>query len=229
MATKAQIGHRIRAAREEGGLTQAELGERLGVSHSVISDLERGIPKKIDLFDLEQIGEALGKPLSYFLGRETDTDRIHAELQRAVKELDKTRERLREVVPYSGEWVWLPLIGTVPAGYPEWQEEHEAEQFYPCSVEQIKERDGAFVLRVKGDSMVDRRIFDGDIIFVDAKRQPQPGDVVVSRKDEEVVLRIYKEDAKGPYLQAGNERYPVLRVKDARILGVVVGSYREKP
>ena len=59
--------------------------------------------------------------------------------------------------------------------------------------------------------------------------KPPAGGIVVARKGEEVVLRIYKEDAKAPYLQAGNERYPVLRVKDARILGVVVGSYRENP
>jgi len=55
-------------------------------------------------------------------------------------------------------------MGTVPAGYPEWQEEHEA---------------------------------------------------------EEVVLRTYKEDAKRPYLQAGNLAYGILRLKDPRVLGVV--------
>ncbi len=77
--------------------------------------------------------------------------------------------------------------------------------------------------------MIERQIFDGDIISIDAKRQAQPSDAVIARKDEEVVLRIYKEDAKGPYLQAGNQSYPILRLKDARVLGVVVGSYREKP
>jgi len=178
---------------------------------------------------LQRIADHYGVSINYFLGRESNQDQIAAEVRKAREELEQARQRLEEVVPYSGEWVWLPLIGTVPAGYPEWQEEHEAEEFYPCSVEQIKKRDGAYALRVKGDSMIERRILDGDIIFVDAKRQAHPGDIVVARKDEEVVLRIYKEDAKGPYLQAGNESYPILRLKDARILGVVVGSYREKP
>ncbi len=77
--------------------------------------------------------------------------------------------------------------------------------------------------------MIERRIFDGDVIFVDANRQPKAGDIVVARKDEEVVLRIYKEDAKGPYLEAGNKGYRILRLKEARVLGVVVGSYRGKP
>lgn len=53
--------------------------------------------------------------------------------------------------------------------------------------------------------------------------------MIVARKDEKIVLRIYTEDAKGPYLEAGNKGYPILRVKDARVLGVVVGSYRGKP
>jgi len=52
---------------------------------------------------------------------------------------------------------------------------------------------------------------------------------VIGRKGDEAVLRTYKEDAKGPYLEAGNKGYPILRLKDARVLGVVVGSYRGKP
>jgi SOS-response transcriptional repressor LexA len=185
--------------------------------------------RRIDLNDLKRVADHYGVSLTYFLGEDIESNRIQAELRRATEALEETRKRLEEVVPYAGEWIWLPLIGTVPAGYPEWQEEHEAEEFYPCSVEQIKKRDGAFALRVKGDSMIERRIVDGDIIFVDANRQAQPGDVVVTRKHEEVVLRIYKEDAKGPYLQASKQGYPILRLKDARVLGVVVGSYREKP
>jgi len=54
-------------------------------------------------------------------------------------------------------------------------------------------------------------------------------EMVVARKDEEVVLRIYKEDAKGLFLEAGNKGYPILRLKDTRVLGAVVGSYRGKP
>ena len=67
------------------------------------------------------------------------------------------------------------------------------------------------------------------VLVAEMTLKPRAGGIVVARKGEEVVLRIYKEDAKGPYLQAGDQHYPILRVKDARILGVVVGSYRGKP
>jgi len=221
------IGSRLRAIREGREDTQEDIARLLGISRKAYGMYESG-QRRIDLNDLKRIADHYGVSLTYFLGEEIETNRIQAELRRATDALEETRKRLEEVVPYAGEWVWLPLIGTVPAGYPEWQEEDEAEEFYPCSVEQIKKRDGAYALRVKGDSMIEHRILDGDVIFIDANREPQPGDVVVARKDDEVVLRICKQDAKGPYLQAGNQGYPILRSKDARILGVVVGLYREK-
>ena len=222
------IGTRLKHLRENRGESQEDLARLLGYSRVTISRYESG-ERPISLKTLQRIADHYGVSINYFLGEESNEDRVAAQVRKAREELEQARKRLEEVVPYAGEWVWLPLIGTVPAGYPEWQEEHEAEEFYPCSVEQIKKRDGAFALRVKGDSMTERRILDGDIIFVDAKREAQSGDVVVVRKDDEVVLRIYKEDAKGPYLQAANPAYPILRLKDARVLGVVVGSYRGKP
>lgn len=222
------IGQRLKQLRESQGESQEDLARLLGYSRVTISRYESG-ERPISLKTLQKIGDHYGVSINYFLGGESAEDRVAAEVRKARQELERARRRLEEVVPYSGEWVWLPLIGTVPAGYTEWQEEHEAEEFYPCSVEQIKKRDGAYALRVKGDSMIERRIFDGDIIFVDAKRRAEPGDVVVARKDEEVVLRIYGEDAKAPCLQAGNQGYPILRLKDVRVLGVVVGSYRGKP
>lgn len=222
------LGKRLRRLRDLRGESAQDLARVVGCSRATIYHYEKGrvLPS---FFDLQKIADHYGVSINYFLGRESNDDQLTAEIRKARRELEKTRERLEEVIPYAGEWVWLPLIGTVPAGYPEWQEEHEAEEFYPCSVEQIKKRDGAYALRVKGDSMIERRLFDGDVIFVDANRQAQPDDIVVARKDEEVVLRIYKEDAKGPYLEAGNQGYPILRLKEARVLGVVVGSYREKP
>lgn len=56
---------------------------------------------------------------------------------------------------------------------------------------------------------------------------PKVGDVVVVRKNDEAVLRVYKRDDKGPYLEAANEGYKRLRLKDGQIIGVVVYSGRE--
>jgi len=52
---------------------------------------------------------------------------------------------------------------------------------------------------------------------------------VIAATNDEVVLRIYKENAKGAYLVAANAGYPKLRLREGKIIGVVVGSYRERP
>lgn len=227
MATKEQIGRRIRSAREEGGLTQAELGDRLGVSHSVISDLERGIPKKVDLFDLEKIGEILGKPLSYFLGQDTEEDRKAAEYKRLATELERLRGQVRGLEPdYMRDMIPIPLIGTVPGGYPDFRAEEDAEEFYPIRRVVIHEED-AYCLKVTGNSMIGRGIFDGDIVFVDAVLKPKDGSIVIARKGDEAVIRVYREDDNGPYLEAANKGYKRLRLKEAEIIGVVVESRRE--
>lgn len=222
------IGRRLKQLRENRGESQEDLARVLGYSRVSISRYESG-ERPISLKTLQKIADHYGVSINYFLGRETNEDRVAAEVRKAREELERTRKRLDEVAPYAGDWVWLPLIGQVPAGYPEWQDEDETDIFYPCAAEQIRDGKGAYALRVKGDSMLNCGISDGDIIFVDSKSQAMPGDVIVARKGDEAVLRIYKEDSKGPYLQAGNEGYPILRLKEAEILGVVMGSYRRKP
>ena len=130
------IGSRLRAIREGSGNTQADVARLLGISRKAYGMYESG-QRRIDLNDLKRVADHYGVSLTYFLGEDIETNRIQAELRRATEALEETRKRLEELVPYAGEWVWLPLIGTVPGGYPKWQEEHEAEEFYPCSVEQI--------------------------------------------------------------------------------------------
>jgi len=61
-----QIGRRIQAAREEAGLSQAELAQRIGCTQSALSNYELG-KRRLPLATLEQIARALGRPLSYFL------------------------------------------------------------------------------------------------------------------------------------------------------------------
>lgn len=216
-------------AREEARLTQAELGERLGVSHAAVSDLERGALKKVDLFDLMQIASILGKPMSYFVGEAEAADFVDAELHRAIRELEETSERVREALPHASDWAWLPLLFEVGAGSATWQEEREEAEHVPCPADLLQDASRAFAARVAGNSMAGRGILKGDIVFVDAVREPRSGDVVLAGTDGEKVLRIYKADARGAYLQSGVAGQPKLRMRDAQILGVVVGSYGGKP
>jgi len=84
----------------------------------------------------------------------------------------------------------LPLVGRVAAGFPILAQEN-IEDYVP--VAKSLARDQAFCLRVQGDSMIEDGIFDGDIIVVDSKAKPRPGDIVVAlvEDDEATVKRFY--------------------------------------
>lgn len=227
MPTKEFIGARIRAARGAKGWSQEELGRRFGVSHAAISDLERGVTQKIDINDLERLAHLLDQPLNYFLGRETEEQKIENHLRQVAREAEKLRREVEELTGEMARLVWIPIRGTVPGGYPDFREEVDLEEHFPVPKGLIRDPEKAFALRVTGNSMNGRGILDGDVVVADMTLELQPGDIVVVRRNEEAVLRIYERDDKGAYLDAANEGYKRLRLKEGRIVGVVVYSGRE--
>lgn len=229
MPTKDFIGARIRAARQAKGWSQEELGRRFGVSHAAISDLERGVTQKIDINDLERLARLLDQPLNYFLGRETQEDKIENHLRQVAREAERLRREVEELTGDMTRLAWIPIRGTVPGGYPDFREEVDLEEHFPVPKGLIRDPEKAFALRVTGNSMNGRGILDGDVLVADMTLEPRPDHIVVVRKGDEAVLRIYNRDDKGPYLDAANEGYKRLRLKEGQIVGVVVYSGREHP
>jgi len=220
------IGARIRSLRQSHGETQADLARLLGYSQAAIADYERA-RVRISVQDLEKIADHYGVSITYFLGRETEEDRKAAEYKRLATELERLRGEVRGLEPdYIKDVIPVPLIGTVPGGYPDFRDEGEAEVFYLIRRAIIHE-EGAYCLTVTGNSMTGRNILDGDIVFVDSVAKPKEGDIVIARRDDEAVIRVYREDDNGPYLEAANKGYKKLRLKEAEIIGVVVESRRE--
>lgn len=220
------LGKRLRRLRDLNGESAQDLARVLGCSRATIYHYEKGrvLPS---FFDLQKIADHYGVPLSYFLGRETEEDERTAELKRLVNQAESLRQEVRELVSdYMRDTIPIPLIGTVPGGYPDFRDEEDAEVFYPIRRAMIHP-EGAYCLQVTGKSMIGRRIFDGDILFVDSVAKPKDGDIVIARKGDEAVIRVYREDEDGPYLEAANKGYKKLRFKEAEIIGVVVESRRE--
>jgi len=165
--------------------------------------------------------------LDYFLGRETEEAMRAAELRRLANEAQRLRQDVRELESdYMRDTIPIPLIGTVPGGYPDFRDQEEAEEFYPIRRAIIHE-EGAYCLKVTGNSMTGRNILHGDIVFVDSVAKPKDGDIVIARRGDEAVIRVYREDDNGPYLEAANKGYKRLRLKEAEIIGVVAESRRE--
>ena len=121
----------------------------------------------------------------------------------------------------------LPLFGPIAAGFAAPVEEH-AEEKITLENYLVKNRDSTFLLRVKGDSMINAGIREGDLVVVDRARTPKPEDIVVGVMDEEFTLKRLKKGQGKFYLQAENPEYPDLyAMEELKVAGVVTGTIRK--
>jgi SOS regulatory protein LexA len=85
-----------------------------------------------------------------------------------------------------------------------------------------------FIFAVKGDSMIDVGIFEGDMVIVKKKSDPKNGDIVLASVDGEYTLKIFRKKGNDVYLEPANKNYEIIRAKDSmEIFGVVTGSVRK--
>jgi repressor LexA len=118
----------------------------------------------------------------------------------------------------------LPLVGHVSAGEPILAEENIEDyvQLPPA----MGGDDGDYVLRVRGDSMRDAGILEGDYVVVSQADDADNGEIVVALiEDEATVKRFYREKDR-IRLQPANKAYKPIRSRDAKVLGKVIGVYR---
>ena len=137
---------------------------------------------------------------------------------RAIEIIDDNFNLVRREV------VNVPLLGTVAAGVPLLAVEN-VENYFPVPSEYMPNQD-CFMLKVKGDSMVNAGILNGDYVLVQKQETANNGDMVVALvEDSATVKTFYKED--GYYrLQPENEFMEPIIVQDVMILGKVFGAIR---
>lgn len=161
------------------------------------------------------------------------TSSVHSHLETLEKNgyirRDPTKPRAIEIVDDNfnlvrREVVNVPLVGTVAAGQPILAVEN-IENYFPIPAEYMPNTD-CFMLKVKGDSMVNAGIFDGDYIMVQTQSTARNGDMVVALvEDSATVKTYYKED--GHYrLQPENDSMSPIIVEEVSILGKVFGVFR---
>jgi repressor LexA len=118
----------------------------------------------------------------------------------------------------------LPLAGWVAAGTLRPAEE----QSERIDFENLFKRDNHFVLKVMGDSMIDAQIADGDWVVIQKKQTAHSGDIVVAQtEDGEATLKYWFPERDRIRLQPANTTMKPIYVKNARVLGVLVGVVRK--
>lgn len=161
------------------------------------------------------------------------TSSVHSHLETLERNnyirRDPTKPRTIEIIDdcfnlTRRELVNVPMVGTVAAGQPILAEQN-IENYFPIPVELLPNGQ-TFMLRVKGESMINAGIFDGDQIIVKQQETARNGEIVVALiEDSATVKRFYKE--KGYYrLQPENDALEPIIVKEVQILGVVIGLVR---
>ena len=161
------------------------------------------------------------------------TSSVHSHLETLEKNgyirRDPTKPRAIEILDDSfniirREMVNVPMIGRVAAGEPLLAEQN-IENYFPIPVEMLP-NEQTFMLRVKGESMINAGILDGDQIIVKQQETARNGEIVVALiEDSATVKRFYKE--KGYYrLQPENDALEPILVDQVQILGVVIGLVR---
>ncbi|MCL6559071.1 MAG: helix-turn-helix domain-containing protein [Firmicutes bacterium] len=208
-----EIGKRIKIAREERGLTQEQLGEKLGFTKTAINLYEKG-KRRISIDDLKKISHVLGKPLSFFLGESlSPMETISTLIQKPLADFLPVKQ--------------IPLLATIRAGVPP---HADGDILGYMSID--RELDADFALKVKDDSMSGAGIMPEDIAICKKADTAEPGQIVITLANGgEATLRYVISEYGIKKLRAANPKYhdTLLYPGEKRIQGVVVLIQKKPP
>ena len=181
--------------------------------------LDRGYPPSV-----REIGEAVNLK---------STSSVFSHLERLEKngyiKRDPTKPRAIEICDDSfhmlrTETASIPVVGQVAAGQPILAEQN-IEYYFPIPLERVP-RGEAFILNVKGNSMVNIGIMNGDCVLVESTQNVYNGDVVVALIDDSATVKTFYKENGHIRLQPENDEMDPIIVDDCTILGKVFGVYR---
>ena len=182
--------------------------------------LNRGFPPSV-----REICEAVGLK---------STSTVHGHLARLEKKglirRDPTKPRAIEILDDSlalpaRELVQVPIIGNITAGTPILAVEN-IEDTFPIPVDYVH-NDSVFMLKVRGDSMIEAGIFDKDLILVRQQNTADNGDIIVALIEDYATVKTFYREKDFIRLQPQNASMNPIIVRDVTILGKVIGLFRK--
>ena len=168
-----EMGDRIKQLRLAAGLTQEQLGRMVGVKKCAVSKWEKGIVDNLSYDRLSKLAEI-----------------FHVTCEFLKNGINREKEDYSEDVIILGETKPVPLYGPIACGQP-----ILAANIIEGYVHLPKDTKADFALTCKGDSMINARIFDGDIVYIRKQDQVENGEIAAVRVDNEATLkRFYHYD-----------------------------------
>ena len=161
------------------------------------------------------------------------TSSVHSHLETLEKNgyirRDPTKPRAIEIIDDNfnlvrREVVNVPIVGRVAAGQPILAVEN-VDSYFPIPTE-FMPNEQCFMLQVKGESMINAGIFDGDTIIVEQCQTAKNGDMVVALVDDSATVKTFYREADHVRLQPENDFMDPIIVPDCQILGKVFGVFR---
>ena len=162
------------------------------------------------------------------------TSSVHSHLETLEKNgyirRDPTKPRAIEILDDSfnftrREMVNVPMIGRVAAGEPILAEQN-IENYFPIPME-FMPNNQTFMLKVKGESMINAGIFNGDLLVVEQTSVARNGEIIVALIDDSATVKTFYKEKDHIRLQPENDAMDPIIVKDVTILGRVIGLYRQ--
>jgi len=158
-------------------------------------------------------------------------DHLRALEKKGYLHRDDLKSRALRPLMTESETVDIPILGKVAAGQPilavrEYEDTVKVDRFF------IGDNREVFALRVKGESMIEAGIFDGDYVFVRKQLQAASGEVVVAMIGEEATVKRYYPEGDSIRFQPANAAMNPIVVKkrdfrSVNLIGVVIGVYRK--
>ena len=119
----------------------------------------------------------------------------------------------------------VPIVGTVAAGQPILAEEN-IEEYFPLPMNYAGKKD-MFMLKVRGESMINAGILDGDYVIVESADTARNGEIVVALLDDSATVKTFYKERDAIRLQPENDALEPIISKDVKILGKVSGVFRK--
>lgn len=137
-----------------------------------------------------------------------------------------SRDASGKLLP-GGDWSGVRVLGLVEAGFPSPAEQATSDTI---SLDDflITNRESSFILEVKGESMIDAGIQEGDLVVADRSKEPRLGDIVIADVDGGWTMKYLREKKGQKYLEAANDDYDDIYPEGQMQIGAVVTSVIRK-